>query len=228
MKKYDIFLFDADNTLYDYDKAEAYALETAFDYCSFKYSEDVRLKYREINSKAWVDFERGQISKEDLQHIRFARLFAEIGVSYDALDFNKRYLAEFGRGIFLINGAAQICEAITSAGKQIFIVTNGILATQESRIKHSLIKEHISGFFVSEFVGHQKPERKYFDYVFSHIPQISKDKIIIIGDSLLADIAGGNAAGIDSCWFNYNNEENNTDITPTYEIKDLSELKMFI
>ena len=61
-----------------------------------------------------------------------------------------------------------------------------------------------------------------------HRPQVGKDKILIIGDSLSSDIAGGVNAGIDSCWFNEHNNENNTDIVPTYEINKLGELQKFI
>ena len=50
MKKYDIFLFDADGTLFDYDMAEANTLKIMFDNCGFAYTEDIRQKYREINS----------------------------------------------------------------------------------------------------------------------------------------------------------------------------------
>jgi len=228
MKKYELFLFDADNTLYDFDKAESCALKTMFDYCGFEYSERVLAIYRGINSQAWRDYEDGKISKKDLQSIRFERFFSEIGVWHDVTDFNAKYLAELGRGTFLINGAEDICKEIVSKGKQIFIVTNGILATQESRIKHSLIKEYISGFFVSEFVGFQKPDVRYFDYVFEHIPKIPKEKILIVGDSLKADIAGGHNAGIDNCWFNEHGIENTTSITPTYEIRKLSEVAMFV
>ena len=35
MKKYDIFLFDADGTLYDFDMAEANALKVMFNNCGF-------------------------------------------------------------------------------------------------------------------------------------------------------------------------------------------------
>ena len=69
---------------------------------------------------------------------------------------------------------------------------------------------------------------QYFNYVFSHIPQIERNKIIIVGDSLSNDIAGGNNAGIDSCWYNKSGEINNTGIIPTYEINKLCELKKFI
>ena len=228
MKKYDIFLFDADGTLFDYDMAEANALKIMFSYCGFSYTENVRLKYREINSQIWEKYEKGEITKIELQTLRFIKLFEEIGVSYDVKLFNDNYLSELGKGSFLINGALEICKNIFYNNKKIYIVTNGILATQKARIEHSLIKEYISDFFVSEFIGFQKPHISYFDYLFSHIPQIDKNKIIIIGDSITADIAGGNNVKIDSCWFNNRDEINNTKILPTYEIKKLNQLNNFV
>lgn len=228
MKKYDIFLFDADGTLYDFNSAEANALERMFKKCKLTYTESIRDKYREINTQAWESYEKGEISRDELQTSRFTRLFDSIGVHCDASEFNREYLYELGKGAFLIDGAFEICKHITSFNKKIYIVTNGILATQTARIKHSQIKDYISGFFVSEFVGFQKPHISYFEYVFSHIPQVGKDKILIIGDSLSADIQGGHNAGIDSCWFNEINKENNTGIKPTYEIQHLSEMQKFI
>ena len=224
MKKYDIFLFDADGTLYNYDKAEEYALKAMFDYCGFMYDKTIRAKYREINSQVWHDYENGKITMDDMKVVRFERLFEHIGVQYNSKAFSTQYLAELGKGIFLVEGALEICKKIVSMGKQIYIVTNGMFTTQESRIKRSLLKDYISNFFVSEFVGYQKPDIKYFEYVFSHIPKIPKDKILIIGDSLSADIAGGNKAGIDSCWFNEQGMANDTGIMPTYEIRKLEEL----
>jgi len=228
MRKYDIFLFDADGTLFDYDMAEANALKLMFDSCGFAYTESIRQKYREINSQVWESFEKGEISKEELQTARFSRLLDYIGVRHDAKDFNEKYLYELGKGAFLIGGALEICEQIALSGKKIYIVTNGILATQTSRIKHSDIKDYISDFFVSEHVGYQKPHISYFEYVFSHIPQVGKDKVLIIGDSLTADIQGGLNAGIDSCWFNESKKKNGTGIIPTYEIYNLSEIQKFI
>jgi 2-haloacid dehalogenase len=228
MKKYDLFLFDADGTLFDYDMAEANALKTIFDYCGFTYSESIRLKYREINSQVWGSYEKGEITQTELQTLRFIRLFNDIGVYYDAGNFNEMYLNEFGKGSFLIEGALEICREIISCSKKIYIVTNGILTTQKARIEHSLIKEYISDFFISEFIGFQKPHTLYFEYVFTHIPQVEKDRILIIGDSISADIAGGNNAGIDSCWFNKAGNINNTEIIPTYEIRKLSELNKYI
>ena len=228
MKKYDIFLFDADGTLYNFDIAEANALKVMFNNYGFGYSDETLAKYRKINVHLWDSYEKGEVSKDDLQTLRFSRLFEAIGIHYDETDFNKKYLAELGKGAFLIDGALEMCREIIKNGKLIYIVSNGIMATQEARIKHSLIKDYISDFFVSEFVGYKKPDVEYFEYVFSHIPQVGKDKILLVGDSLSADIAGGNNAGIDTCWFNMDRNENQTGIMPTYEISRLHELNSFV
>ena len=228
MKKYELFLFDADGTLYDYDMAEANALKSMFEQCGFAYDDQTRMRYRAINQAVWDRFEKGELSKEILQVLRFERLFAEVGVEYDAKAFNEKYLFELGKGAFLMEGALEICQEIAAACKQIFIVTNGILATQEARIKHSLIKDYISASFVSEHIGFQKPDMRYFEHVFANIPQINKEKILLVGDSLSADIAGGNQAGLDTCWFNESRAENQTNIKPTYEINSLKELRQFI
>ena len=227
MKKYDIFLFDADNTLFDYDKAEANALKAMFESYGFDYSERIHLKYRDFNSQVWTQYEKNEITKEELQTVRFKRLFDYAGIGADEKTFNEKYLYELGKGSFLIPGAFEICRDIVSMGKRIYIVTNGMLTTQQSRIQNSQIKDYISDFFVSEHIGFQKPHISYFEHVFASIPGFEKSKALIIGDSLSADIAGGNNSGIDSCWLNTSRKKNDTDIIPIYEISELVELHRF-
>ncbi|MCL2015441.1 MAG: YjjG family noncanonical pyrimidine nucleotidase [Defluviitaleaceae bacterium] len=228
MKKYETFLFDADGTLFDYDMAEENALKTMFVKFDITYTNAIRQKYREINAEIWKKYEKGENTQDELQTLRFAQLFGEINVDCNAEKFNQQYLAELAKGIFLIDGALEICKKIAASNKKIYIVTNGNLSTQKPRVENSAISELISDFFISEGVGFRKPQAAYFDYVFSHISQTDKSKIIIVGDSLSADIAGGNVAGIDSCWYNPDGAANNTDIVPTYEIAKLSELGEFI
>jgi len=227
IKKYDIFLFDADDTLYDYTLSTAHALKSMFEQCNFNYTAEIQARYGVINLQAWASYEKGEISIDEMQSVRFARLFEEMGVYHDANDFNTRYLYELGKGMFLLDGAVEIFREIASHNKQIYIVTNGLKATQESRAKYSPLNEYITGFFIASEVGHQKPCKEFFEHVFKHIPT-PKENMLIIGDSLTADVEGGNNAGIDTCWLNTHDEENNTHIKPTYEIKNLHQLKSFI
>ena len=71
-----------------------------------------------------------------------------------------------------------------------------------------------------EFV---EPKKEFFDAVFSKL-QIPVSKALVIGDSLTSDIIGGIQYDIDTCWFNPNGSDNTMSQTPTYEIKQLSEL----
>ena len=228
MKSYDVFLFDADGTLFDFALAEATAFRTVYEGYGLKCSEKIITLYSKINDNLWKTFETGSITIEGIKTQRFIRLFDELGIKCDAFDFNDKYVIELAKGVFLIDGAKEICEKITSLNKTIYIVTNGITQVQKTRLSKSLIKDYISDCFISEQIGFQKPDKRYFEFVFSQIPQISKDRVLLVGDSLTADIAGGINAGIDTCWFNKNKFENQTSVKPTYEIHRLSELEQYI
>ena len=54
---------------------------------------------------------------------------------------------------------------------------------------------------------------------------ISKNEVLMIGDSLSSDIQGGTNFEIDTCWYNPNKVENKTSLKPTYEVCSLKELK---
>lgn len=228
MKTYDVFLLDADGTLFDYDKAEENALKSVFHKYRVDYAEDVRAIYRKINQALWDSLEKGQIDKSDIQVLRFKQLFDALGIACDPKRFSDDYLIELGKGSFLIEGALEVCKSICENHGKAYIVTNGISSTQKARLENSVIKPYIAEIFISEEIGYHKPNPLYFEYVFSHIPDVDKSKMIIIGDSLSADIAGGIHAGIDSCWFNKFDSKNNTNTAPTYEIKSLTELYALI
>ena len=71
--------------------------------------------------EVWTAYEKGLMPVEEFPIISFSCLFDEFGIRHDAARFNMRYLAELGKGTFLIEGAEEICEAIVSAGKKIYI-----------------------------------------------------------------------------------------------------------
>lgn len=227
MKKYEVVLFDADDTLYDFSKIEENALETVFKDYGLSFKSDILLKYREISEELWFGYHNGEVSKEELQTLRFTRLFEIIGVNLDEAEFNRKYLTSLGKGDSLITDAYEICEEIVAKGKKIYIVSNGVLYTQELRSKYSKLKDFVSGFFVSEIVGYKKPNVRFFQYVLENIGPVEKENILVIGDSLSTDILGGNNVGIDTCWFNSSGNSNDSNIIPTYEIKELKELKQF-
>ncbi|WMJ21958.1 YjjG family noncanonical pyrimidine nucleotidase [Paludicola sp. MB14-C6] len=223
MSKYLILLFDADDTLFDFQKAEERALKQVFYLYQISYTKSKIDLYKEINHKLWKDFELGNIEKDVIQKTRFTKLFEELHIEKDGLKANNDYLEFLANGSDLIDGAYELCEALAKQYK-LYIVTNGISKVQHKRFEHCKIKPFITDIFVSEDSGYQKPQKEYFEYVFDKIGNVEKDKVLLIGDSLSSDIMGGNQIGVTTCWFNQNKFENKSDAISDYEIHKLEEL----
>lgn len=223
MGKYSVILFDADNTLFDYDKAEKVALINALKRNGIEYEDYIHNKYREINGQLWLDYEKALVTKDELQTKRFEELFKIMKVARDTELFNKDYMDELGNGIFLMDEAEEVCKILSTQCKLI-IVTNGISETQKRRLENSALKAYINDMIISEDTGYQKPQLEFFDYTFKKIGEVDRDKILLVGDSLTADIQGGINANITTCWYNPRLLENTNEIKSDFEIHKLSEL----
>lgn len=132
-----------------------------------------------------------------------------------------------GEGHELIEGAQEVLDWLFPR-YDLYVVTNGVEATQRNRLKLSGLDRFMKDIFVSEAVGYQKPQTEFFDYCFQRIPDFQREKTMIIGDSLTSDIQGGNNAGIAACWFNPAGKHNIPGLRIDREIRNLRELKDFL
>lgn len=223
MRKYQTLLFDVDDTLLDFGAAEKLALRLLFEDQQIPLSAEIEAHYKMINQGLWRDFEVGTISRDEVINTRFSILFKEYGQEVEGALLENKYRSYLEVGHQLVDGAL---ELITDLHQQydLYIVTNGVSRTQDRRLRDSGLHPLFKDIFVSEDTGFQKPMREYFDVVFERIPNFAVDNALIIGDSLSADIHGGQLAGLDTCWFNPGLKPNPTGIVPTYEIQDLNEL----
>lgn len=221
---YEIVLIDADNTLFDYNKSEKYALtETLREFCYKGNIFEAHERFKDINNKLWLEFEQGKVAKAELRTERFRRLFNEFKIDGSIDIFSEQYLKKLGEGSFLIEDAEWMCKYL-SEKYSIIIVTNGIKEVQLSRLKKSSIKKYIAGIVVSDDIGVNKPDAYIFEYALSLIKHKDKKSVIMIGDSLTSDIQGGINFGIDTCWLNFDKIENYTDIRPKYQVDTLKGL----
>ena len=69
---------------------------------------------------------------------------------------------------------------------------------------------------------------EFFDVVFSSMRITDPQKVLIVGDSLISDIQGGNNAGISTCWYNPDGKINDTGAKADYEIRSLDELTRIV
>jgi 2-haloacid dehalogenase len=223
MQKFQTILFDADNTLFDFTAGERIALETAFLQYGYPLTEEIREIYERINVGLWKKYEQGLMDRKTVIYSRFGLLFREIGIEDDGIRFEDVYQDLLGQQHIFVPHAKEVVEYL-NPNYDLYIVTNGVTATQMRRLKDSGLDQYMKGIFVSEATGFQKPMKEYFDYCFERIPSFEADKTIIIGDSLSSDIKGGNNAGIMTCWYNPFEQRNDTSVKIDYEIRSLRQL----
>ena len=232
---YKLVLIDLDDTLFDYPKTEKTAFRNTFEELGFfvesKLSNDkkeeiyekIKDRYKDVNLQLWKDLEKGAVDKDRLKVVRFEKIIEEFDLKYNPYEMSELYLKKLGEGIFPFEATEKLCEYLHSKYK-VGIVTNGIKEVQYSRIENSEIAKYIDKIIISDEVGVNKPDKRIFEYAINYFEIMDKSEVIMIGDSLGADIKGGQNAGIDTCWVNLRNNVNDTGIVPKYEVRKLEEL----
>ena len=172
--------------------------------------------------------EQKKLTKQELVDSRFAIGFAHFGISVDGAEMALHYQDYISLQGQSFPGAEDLLARLEKAGYQLYGATNGVTAIQEGRLAHSTIASYFKEVFISEQLHTQKPEPAFLDKVGQLIPGFSKEETLMIGDSLTADIAGGNAAGIATVWYNPDHKENTSQVVPTYEVSTYQEIADFL
>jgi putative hydrolase of the HAD superfamily len=80
-----------------------------------------------------------------------------------------------------------------------FVVTNGTVAQQERKLRHTGLDREVAGWVISEGAGLRKPDPAIFRLA-AEEAGLSLDGAWMIGDSAEADIAGARGSGLSSVW----------------------------
>jgi len=222
-KHYPWLFFDADGTLFDYNRAEATAFRRAFELLQIQFEEGYLDVYQKINNQLWKALERHEVTPAILRVRRFEQLLEALQLTGSADDLNLAYVEQLGLCTDLIDGAYQVLQTLSKSSR-IAIVTNGLEAVQRSRLMRSTIQPFVTELIISEEVGAAKPHSSFFDAAFARTGNPSKRDVLIIGDSLTSDMQGGVDYGIDSCWYNPAGESKPESLSITYEITRLQDL----
>lgn len=197
---YRVILMDADDTLFDFRRAEDAAIHRLCELHRIPDADAVVPLYSRINLAQWKRLEQGEITQSELRVERFAELSCALGLPLDPDALNRDYSRALGEGAFLRDGALSLCRTL-SESLPLYIVTNGILEIQTNRFNRSELRPYIREMFVSQEIGYSKPRREYFDEVLRRIGNPPREQVILLGDSLSSDMRGGRAAGITTCWY---------------------------
>lgn len=230
--KYRFFLFDLDNTLWDFEEnARDCIVELIHRHGVQKHIPDPGKfyeLYKANNVTLWALYEAGQITQQKLRHVRFEITFEQSGVP-DATVlgsiFGEQYLELMPTKTKLVPHAREVLEYLTGKGCKMALVTNGFKQVQYQKVRNSGLDLFFGNrIFISEEVGYHKPNPKIFTSAITSING-KKKETLMVGDNFQNDIEGAQVFGIDQ--FYYNPSGQPCDGAPTYmgnDLRDLMEL----
>ncbi len=192
----DIFLIDLDDTLLDFPRAEERNFYESLLSVGVTADRGVYGRFHIINDALWRKLEEGKIDRKTLQVKRFERLFAEYGIEADAAKVSSFYYANFENFCFPFDGAAEFLEKLSSRGR-VYLVTNGGSRIQHAHVALAGFEKYLSGMFISEEIGYDKPMPAFARHVEEHIENYDRSRAVWIGDSLTSDMVCARSVGID-------------------------------
>lgn len=222
---YRYLFFDADGTLFDFDQAEEKAFRLTSEHLDFSCEKTTNQCYKLCNERCWKEFEKGLISLDRLKTKRFEDFFSEINLKQDAAYASEVYQKYLSMQGILYSESIPLLQEMKTRGYHLYLASNGISQVQRGRLKHSNISNYFEEIFISEELGVQKPDPRFFSTMLSKTNlQQKKQECLMIGDSLSSDIQGGNASGIDTIYLNRDNKQPQSSCKPTHEIVNLTDL----
>ena len=224
-------LFDVDDTLMDYQRAESGILTRLFAEQGRTASAEV---LADLWEKSWLYWnargldtpwredvratyhERSRWAVEDL--CAYAR--EKYGLAATPEELGSRFTALMADEVTLYDDALPVLRALH--GRYVLCAaSNALIESQRPRLQG--LAEWIDHVFLSEEMGLVKPDPAFFARAAREVGQAPGD-CLMVGDSLTSDIAGAAAAGMRTCWLNRKGRENPGPVRPDFVIRSLHEL----
>lgn len=218
-----VVFIDIDDTLLDFTKCANDAIKSACNKFGVPYTTTLVDTFHPINLDLWHRLEKKEVTKEKLFDTRFQIVFDKLGIKADGIAFETAFRENFHESAILVDGARDLLEYLRSKYK-VYVASNASMHQQTNRMKRAGLDGYIDGYFVSEEIGFPKPQKEFFDACFKALPDVKPQDVVMIGDSLSADIKGAYEYGLKTIWYNHRNEPT-ADVKCDYIVSRLSEVK---
>ena len=187
----------------------------------FKETIDSEFKQRQVDN---IERPLSNIARDVLAEFGYA------DISNEALTTGLVQMYAISEAHWHLDPAAiEVLTNLADAGLNLGLISN---AADEANVQRLINKANIRAFFdpiiISAGVGIRKPDRRVFDMVLEDWTMPSHE-VVMIGDSLKADILGAQLAGMHQIWINHKgapppNPRNSEAITPEVEADRLQDI----
>lgn len=199
-------LLDIDDTLLSFEAAVRQAMREGFPRFGLgEYREEMLPVYNRVSGDLWRQIERGELTHEGLMRVRWNRVFRALGLEGDGPAFEDYFREVLFWSAVEVPGA---CELLAWLAPRYVVcaASNGPYGQQVNRLRVAGMLGSFDHVFISEKVGAQKPSREFYDVCMGKLraaecPGLAPAEVMVVGDSLTSDMAGGAAYGMRTCWY---------------------------
>ncbi|GAB4286422.1 MAG: YjjG family noncanonical pyrimidine nucleotidase [Marinilabiliales bacterium] len=226
--KYKHIFFDLDRTLWDFERNATETLREIFSkyklHLLFESFDSFLHIYKQINDNLWALYRENKLTKEILRYKRFSDTLKVVGYEDEELarKIGDDYVYNGPKQKNLFPGAHEILNYLVDKKYNLYIITNGFKEVQRVKLENTGLIKYFKDIFISEEIGFQKPNPEIFRFVLSKI-NAKPAECLMIGDDPDVDIACAANMGIDQVLYNTTGKQKI--VKPTYEIKQLIDLK---
>ncbi len=231
MREITHLFFDLDHTLWDFQSNSRATLKELFhdlklDVHGVKDMNDFIAVYEQVNDEKWAQYRAGVIDKATLRSTRFSDSLKRFEVDHPEVahqlevEYIKR--SPFKTGLFphAINVLGELREKY-----DMHIITNGFSEVQDIKLTNSGLKPFFQTVITSEEVGVNKPDPKIFMHALNSTGA-KRNRSVMIGDNLDADIRGARKVGMHQVYFNPHGNSHSDKVSA--EIRSLDELRKYL
>lgn len=222
--KYKNIFFDLDDTLWNFTEnaydsfVEVYNQHRLGRY--FDSFEHFYTLYKECNTRLWVEYGNGKITKEELNNQRFYYPLEKVGV-FD-VQLSQSYAADFFKLIptkkKLLPNAVELLDYLAPKYR-LFILSNGFKELQYEKMRSAGIDHYFGKVILSDDILVHKPAPEIFHFALSSTQSLVTNSIMI-GDSWEADIVGAKGVDMDHVYFNHSCRKE-LPFLPTFSVDNL-------
>ena len=232
-----VLFIDIDNTLLDFDGYVRETMKKGFREFDLKpYTEEMFPVFRRINTELWQEIEEGNLTLAELTKIRWSRILKTLNIDFDGIRFEDYFREGLFHSAIPIDGAMEMLSYLEKR-YLLCAASNGPYEQQRNRLKKAGMDPFFSHFFISERIGVSKPAEAFFTRSIQELNEAlihrgedpaTPSEIMIIGDSLTSDMAGGQKSGLKTCLFDRERKYKKEDLAVDHIICDLREVSSIL
>ncbi|MGL4853316.1 MAG: YjjG family noncanonical pyrimidine nucleotidase [Phocaeicola sp.] len=183
--------------------------------------------YLAKNAALWKAYEKLEISKEELNTIRFYHPLQQVGVTDEALAtrFRTDYLTQVALKKKVMPHAHEALSYLAEK-YDLYILSNGFSGLQERKMKSAGVDSYFKALFLSDEIGIHKPSPGIYHHALQQA-EAEANSSLMIGDNWTNDIVGAKEVGMSQLYYNLT-AQNELPFEPTFQMKDWREVKNWL